>query len=51
MLDPFNMEGMNPSYDFSMKINSTNPENGTVADNIKNLSIDIWVKTNLSLTG
>ncbi|GLV41998.1 inflated [Carabus blaptoides fortunei] len=52
LLDPFNMEGMSPSYDFYMEVNSTNPElNTTLMDNTKKLSVDIWVKTNLSLTG
>lgn len=52
MLDPFNIEGMSPSYDFTMFVNSTNKENNaTLSDNAESLTIDIWVKTNLSLTG
>ncbi|CAH0555707.1 unnamed protein product [Brassicogethes aeneus] len=52
LFQPFHKEGMNPSYDFKMFVNSTNPEESrTLGDNHKNISIDIWIDSTLELTG
>lgn len=52
ILQPFHQDGMQPKYEFDMKVNSTNPENSTsVSDNAKNITVPIWVETDLILQG
>lgn len=53
MLQPaHHKEGMAPSYNFLMWVNSSNPEeNQTKWNNEKEMTINIWVETDLSLTG
>lgn len=51
-MEPYQREGMKPSFDFYMNVNSTNPElNGTLEDNQQMLSINIWVDSKLELGG
>ncbi|XP_052127501.1 integrin alpha-PS2 isoform X2 [Frankliniella occidentalis] len=52
LLQPFHREGMAQSYELSMAVNSTNPENkNSLADNAKNIVIPIHVDTSLILEG
>lgn len=52
LLQPFHKEGMKARYEFLMSLNSTNPENNkTESDNIQQLTIPIWVETDLILQG
>lgn len=52
LLQPYHKEGMAPSYEFDVFVNSTNPEpEETKADNFKHVSIAIWVDASLELRG
>ncbi|KAL1138247.1 hypothetical protein AAG570_009936 [Ranatra chinensis] len=52
VLQPYHQEGMKQRYEFSMAVNSTNPENRTsVSDNFQELAVPIWVETDLILLG
>lgn len=48
---PSQKQGMAPSYDFYMEVNSTNPEVGSSFDNIIRKSVSIDVETDLTITG
>ncbi|XP_017775608.1 PREDICTED: integrin alpha-PS2-like, partial [Nicrophorus vespilloides] len=49
---PNHKEGMSSIYEFSMAVNSTNPEDPlTVSDNQKKIHIPIWVNSKLELGG
>lgn len=49
-MKPYQREGMQPSFDFYMSVNSTNKEKGlTIDDNQKHLVIPIWVDSKLEL--
>ncbi|XP_071440626.1 integrin alpha-PS2-like isoform X2 [Hetaerina americana] len=52
LLQPFYREGMKPRYEFQMAVNSTNPEEvSSLSDNSKQLTIPIWVETDLIVQG
>lgn len=52
LLQPYHKEGMAPSYEFDVFVNSTNPEpNSTKSDNSKHISIAIWIDASLELRG
>lgn len=52
LLQPYHKEGMAPSYEFDMFVNSTNPEpEATRGDNSKHISIAIWIDASLELRG
>lgn len=52
LLQPYHKEGMDPSYEFDVFVNSTNPEPAaTIADNSKHISIAIWIDALLELRG
>lgn len=52
LLQPYHKEGMAPSYEFDVFVNSTNPEpQATKADNSKHISIAIWIDASLELRG
>lgn len=52
ILQPYHLDGMNPRYEFSMNVNSTNQENSSsVSDNFKKITVPIWVETDLILQG
>lgn len=48
---PSQKQGMAPSYDFYMEVNSTNPEVGSSFDNIIRKSVSIDVETDLTISG
>lgn len=51
-LQPYHIEGMAPSYEFDMFVNSTNPEDKfTTANNHVRMSIGIWIDSKLDLGG
>lgn len=52
LLQPVTSHGMNPTYDFSMNVNTTNPEDShNLHDNIHSLSLPIWIETDLRVDG
>ncbi|XP_075237231.1 uncharacterized protein LOC142333690 isoform X2 [Lycorma delicatula] len=52
LLQPFHKEGMKPRYEFFITVNSTNPENKTTTDdNSQQLTVPIWVETDIVLSG
>ncbi|KAJ8683507.1 hypothetical protein QAD02_019299 [Eretmocerus hayati] len=52
VLQPITSDGMKPSYDFNMKVNSTNTEQSyTIRDNEINLSVPVWVETSILVEG
>lgn len=52
LFQPHKEEGMAPSYEFDVFVNSTNPEaEETRADNHKHISIGIWIDASLELRG
>ncbi|CAH1396137.1 unnamed protein product [Nezara viridula] len=52
ILQPYHLDGMNPRYEFYMNVNSTNPESSSsVSDNLKKITVPIWVETDLILQG
>ncbi|CAH1154080.1 unnamed protein product [Phaedon cochleariae] len=52
LLQPYYKEGMPPSYEFDVFVNSTNPEpEETMADNHHHISINIWIDAFLELRG
>uniref|UniRef100_A0A8D8XF03 Integrin alpha-PS2 n=1 Tax=Cacopsylla melanoneura TaxID=428564 RepID=A0A8D8XF03_9HEMI len=52
LLQPSFQETLKPRYEFWMAVNSTNPEvAATVSDNIKELTVPIWVETDLVVEG
>lgn len=51
-LEPLNVEGMPPTYDFDMWVNSTNPDQiETQENNRQHLSIGIWIDAKLQIRG
>ncbi|KAL1494758.1 hypothetical protein ABEB36_010304 [Hypothenemus hampei] len=49
---PYHKQGIAPTYEFNVHVNSTNPEiNETLEDNFSNITIDIWVDSALYLSG
>ncbi|XP_018049115.1 PREDICTED: integrin alpha-PS2 isoform X2 [Atta colombica] len=52
LLQPVTSHGMKPIYEFNMHVNSTNPEDlNTIYDNKENLSLPIWIETDLRVDG
>ncbi|XP_026679431.1 integrin alpha-PS2-like [Diaphorina citri] len=52
LLQPSFQETLKPRYEFWMSVNSTNPEVATtVSDNIQELTVPIWVETDLIVEG
>ncbi|BET03351.1 integrin [Nesidiocoris tenuis] len=52
LLQPYQQKTMTPTYEFSMSVNSTNPEkNRTVSDNLVVFRVPIWVVTELAISG
>jgi integrin alpha 8 len=52
ILNPSDKSGLTPEYEFFMEANSTNAEQeGAHFDNVIKKSIQIWVETDLSITG
>ncbi|XP_055684232.1 integrin alpha-PS2 isoform X1 [Lutzomyia longipalpis] len=51
-LNPTYTANMDPSYDFYIEVNSTNPEKeGSTYDNIIRKNVGIWLETDLTITG
>ncbi|XP_014219756.1 integrin alpha-PS2 [Copidosoma floridanum] len=52
LLQPITFHGMRPSYELSMKVNSTNPERPeTMGDNFFDVSIPVWIETDIFVEG
>ncbi|VEN53155.1 unnamed protein product, partial [Callosobruchus maculatus] len=52
VVQPGKAEGMAPTYDFDVFVNSTNPEQAaTLRDNHQHLSIGIWINATLDIRG
>uniref|UniRef100_A0A146ME75 Integrin alpha-PS2 n=1 Tax=Lygus hesperus TaxID=30085 RepID=A0A146ME75_LYGHE len=52
LLQPYHQNTMNSTYDFSMVVNSTNPEKSyTGSDNHIRFAVPIWVVTELAISG
>ncbi|GAB0088980.1 Integrin alpha-PS2 [Sergentomyia squamirostris] len=51
-LNPTYNKNMDPSYDFYIEVNSTNPEReGSTYDNIIRKNVGIWLETDLKISG
>lgn len=51
-LNPTYSSNMDPSYDFYIEVNSTNPEReGSNYDNIIRKNVGIWLETDLKISG
>ncbi|KAH1009329.1 hypothetical protein HUJ04_001698 [Dendroctonus ponderosae] len=49
---PYHTQGIPPTYEFDVHVNSTNPEsNDTLQDNYSRITIDIWVDSALDVSG
>ncbi|XP_066998134.2 integrin alpha-PS2 isoform X2 [Anabrus simplex] len=52
LMQPFYTEGLRSQYEFSMLVNSTNPENeSTQADNIYDIQVPISIQTDFNIMG
>ncbi|RZF48596.1 hypothetical protein LSTR_LSTR008556, partial [Laodelphax striatellus] len=52
LLQPFYKEGMKPRFEFSVSVNSSNPENKSSShDNYHEFTVPIWVETDILLSG
>lgn len=49
---PYHKQGIAPTYEFDVHVNSTNPEtNDTLEDNYSHITVDIWVDSALDVSG
>ena len=52
ILQPITFHGMKPTYELSMKVNSTNPEKPqSILDNSLDISLPVWIETDIFVEG